>query len=115
MPGPKINKKLCKGCGECARSCPAKTIFIKDKLAVIESEKCICDYCGKEFVSKPNFKGERRFCSEECGDKWKHEKDYEIRICSECGKEFNVYKYSKTKYCSRECVEKARARNYNKK
>ena len=81
----------------------------------IESEKCICDYCGKEFVSKPNFKGERRFCSEECGDKWKHEKDYEIRICSECGKEFNVYKYSKTKYCSRECVEKARARNYNKK
>jgi len=81
----------------------------------IESKKCICDYCGKEFVSKPNFKGERRFCSEECGDKWKHEKDYEIRICSECGKEFNVYKYSKTKYCSRECVEKARARNYNKK
>ena len=38
-----------------------------------------------------------------------------MRICSECGKEFNVYKYSKTKYCSRECVEKARARNYNKK
>jgi len=80
----------------------------------IVSEKNICDYCGKEFVSKPNFKGVCRFCSEECGIKFQHEKNHEIRICSECGNEFDVYKYSKTKYCSRECVEKARARKNNK-
>ena len=40
--------------------------------------------------------------------------DVKKYVCSECGKEFTVYNYSKTKYCSRECVEKARARKNNK-
>ena len=88
---------------------------IKLHQSLIEPKKCTCEYCGKEFESIGNFKGECRFCSEECGIKFQHENKYEIRVCEVCGKEFDVYKYSKTKYCSRECVEKARAEKHKKK
>lgn len=32
----------------------------------VEPKKITCEYCGKEFEGQGNFKGECRFCSEEC-------------------------------------------------
>lgn len=48
QPRPVIDKKICKGCGVCVRSCPRKTIVLKDKKAHIISDKCIKCYCCQE-------------------------------------------------------------------
>lgn len=43
---PKIKRKTCIGCGECARHCPGKAISVKEKKAYIDKEKCIgCAEC----------------------------------------------------------------------
>lgn len=52
-PRPVINKKDCKGCGECVRSCPQHTITMEidkkgKKRALIHPEKCIKCYCCQE-------------------------------------------------------------------
>lgn len=45
---PIIRKKLCIGCGKCAESCPAKTISLQSRLAVIDYSKCIKCFCCHE-------------------------------------------------------------------
>lgn len=45
---PKINKTKCIGCGVCVRSCPAHTITIEKKKAIIQSVGCIHCYCCQE-------------------------------------------------------------------
>lgn len=47
-PKPIIIKKRCIGCGKCAESCPAKTIFIDNKKAVISYKDCIKCFCCHE-------------------------------------------------------------------
>jgi uncharacterized protein len=43
---PKIKRKTCIGCGECAAHCPGEAIFLEDKKAYITTEKCIgCAEC----------------------------------------------------------------------
>ncbi len=43
---PKIKRKTCIGCGECAAHCPGEAIFLEDKKAYIMKEKCIgCAEC----------------------------------------------------------------------
>ncbi len=51
-PHPKVNKKLCIGCGECARSCPQKVITVVNKKANISLKNCIRCYCCQE-LCKP--------------------------------------------------------------
>ncbi len=51
-PRPVINKDKCVGCGECMRSCPAKTIVIKDKIAYIKKSECIKCFCCQELCPK---------------------------------------------------------------
>ncbi len=43
---PKIKRKSCIGCGECARHCPGEAIFLEEKKAYIDAKKCIgCAEC----------------------------------------------------------------------
>lgn len=53
QPTPKIDRHLCKGCGICAKSCPKKTIVMKQEkgkpIAEIQKEQCIRCYCCQEF------------------------------------------------------------------
>ncbi len=51
-PHPKVNKKMCIGCGECARSCPQKLITIVKGKAHIALKSCIRCYCCQE-LCKP--------------------------------------------------------------
>lgn len=74
-------------------------------------KKWVCKYCGKEFESN-NLGVECHFCSNVCKSKYDYENSREVRICEECAKEFLAYKYGKTKYCSKECTNKALSRKY---
>ena len=47
-PRPKVHKNQCIGCGRCAQNCPAHTIEIVDKKAVICYDNCIRCYCCHE-------------------------------------------------------------------
>ena len=49
---PVLKPKLCVGCGECARTCPAKAIDMKNKKPVIDRKKCIRCFCCQEFCPK---------------------------------------------------------------
>ena len=46
-PRPVITDK-CRGCGECVRSCPQKTITLKNGRAKIDRKKCIRCFCCQE-------------------------------------------------------------------
>ncbi|HWQ58900.1 MAG TPA: DUF362 domain-containing protein [Clostridia bacterium] len=45
-------KRLCVGCAECARLCPAKAIRIKNRLPAIDYQRCIRCFCCQEFCPK---------------------------------------------------------------
>ncbi len=47
-PRPVINQKVCVGCGQCARSCPEKTITLENKKAFINRKNCIRCFCCQE-------------------------------------------------------------------
>lgn len=47
-PRPKINSQKCRGCGECARLCPQRTIEMKNHKAKIKTASCIRCYCCQE-------------------------------------------------------------------
>ncbi len=47
-PKPKVLIEKCIGCGRCVTTCPAKTIKLKDKKAVIDYKDCIKCYCCQE-------------------------------------------------------------------
>lgn len=43
---PRINRKTCIGCGQCAAHCPGEAIYLKEKKAYISRENCIgCAEC----------------------------------------------------------------------
>ena len=73
---------------------------MKDKLHV--EREFVCEICGEKFVSTH---AACRFCSNKCRAAWRRKSglDNESRVCLQCGKEFVVNKYSKQKFCSREC------------
>lgn len=69
-------------------------------------EICKCIQCGKEFNVSPYKKDSTKFCSKKCHNEYKTGKrksEYIIKICPSCGKEFEILKSSKKKYCSEQC------------
>ena len=65
-PRPQIIKKKCVGCGECMRSCPAKTITLVaykkgKKIAKINDENCIKCYCCQELCPINSVKIKKNF------------------------------------------------------
>ena len=46
---PKVKKRACVGCGKCRDVCPAHTIRIENKVAVIDRKHCIKCFCCQEF------------------------------------------------------------------
>lgn len=46
---PKVKRGVCIGCGKCRDICPAHTITIKNKKAVIDRRHCIKCFCCQEF------------------------------------------------------------------
>ena len=46
---PKVKKSACVGCGKCRDVCPAHTIRIENKVAVIDRKHCIKCFCCQEF------------------------------------------------------------------
>lgn len=66
-----------------------------------KKEKKLCAYCGKEFENTKQTK----FCSNACKSAWRRKQglDNITRVCEMCGKEFIISKYSKTRFCSKEC------------
>lgn len=49
---PKVVKKDCIGCKQCANICPVKAIQMKNKLPKIDRNKCIRCFCCQEFCPK---------------------------------------------------------------
>ena len=81
---------------------------MKDKM-YIENEY-ICKECGKKYKST-NVR--TIFCSANCRSKNRRKSgiDNEIRICENCGKKFEINKYSKVQVCGRSCMMKLRWKN----
>lgn len=84
----------------------------KDKF-IVEKE-FVCESCGEKFKST---QVKSRFCSNNCKSSWRRKNglDDEIRICEYCGKEYKTNKYSKNRYCSVSCSNKAKPRKNNKR
>lgn len=47
-PYPAFNGKVCVGCGECSRNCPASALTMVDKRPVLDKKKCIRCFCCHE-------------------------------------------------------------------
>lgn len=77
------------------------------KAKLHEMKNLVCDFCGKNFMAE---KG--RFCSNKCKSAWRRKQglDDVIKVCGYCGKEFKTNKYSKAKYCSHTCSNRAEPR-----
>ena len=76
-----------------------------------------CEICGKEKEIYPSYfkRAKHHYCSIECrlkgmfGKTKKGKKQLgKIFICLVCGKEEEVIKSSKRKYCSRKCYHQSR-------
>ena len=48
---PKVKRKTCIGCGECAAHCPVEAIAIEEAIAAIDPKKCIG--CGECIIRCP--------------------------------------------------------------
>lgn len=57
---PAIIRKKCVGCGECAKTCPRRTIHIENKKAVVDYDGCIRCYCCHELCPKKAIRFVRR-------------------------------------------------------
>ena len=75
-----------------------------------------CLNCGKELTNK----WQKKFCSRSCSATYNNEKypkrgDGELKYCKNCGIELKNKKRKNIFYCSPECFQEYRVKNYIKK
>lgn len=118
------SRMICQYCG--------KEFYNKDKKRKFCSHECygknkkqlgttICEHCGKEYILKSR-RDNLRFCSNECYHKWRYESSIIEYKCEYCGavfrkegkKSFDYVNGKKRipRFCSKECVDKARIGKY---
>lgn len=75
-----------------------------------EPQEITCVYCGKKYSTLQVRQVGNHFCSNNCKSAYRRRLgvDNEERICAMCGAPFVTNKYSKIKYCGRDCARKAR-------
>lgn len=121
-----MTKLICRHCG--------KEFYNKDKNRKFCSHECYsknkkqlenrtCECCGNEYIANSN-RDNLRFCSRKCYDKWHYESSILIYKCEYCDiefkkegkKNFNYIDGKKIipRYCSKECVDKARIGKYRR-
>jgi very-short-patch-repair endonuclease len=103
-----------KGTMVCSKECLGK---LRSQMLSVEKTKCVCKNCGSEFEKRYSTE-KQEFCCRKCYWEYRRnhkESDYadvfenkkkasrEIRHCEMCGKEFEVYKKTKKRFCSDEC------------
>lgn len=93
----------------CSPQCASSITELKDGKIVFKEKYSTCKYCGKPIKAKltDNFQYSMRTVCDDCL-KPKEKPEHIKRICSICGKEFEVGltpcgNYSSTQYCSDEC------------
>ena len=110
----------------CSRKCfnAVPKIYKREKNHLWKGgpQKCICEFCKKEFYVYINKKSLGKFCSRICattasiGKISKRRNGYYIN-CQICDKSFYIAKWmekNKRKYCSRKCQFKAQINNPNR-
>jgi|GEM_PF-758225 len=65
-----------------------------------------CEQCGKIFIASDV--GTNKFCSAECREKNRNERDFIEKPCEYCGKKFLSIKRYNIRFCSHSCSTKAR-------
>lgn len=103
-----------KGKMVCSKECLGK---LRSQILSRDKHIYVCKNCGKEFESE-FVKNAPEFCCRDCYWEYRrHNKNneyvdifdnrkkssHEIRHCEMCGKEFEVYKKAKKRFCSDEC------------
>lgn len=116
-----------KGTMVCSKECLAE---LRHRMLSVEKKKLICKNCGKEFDARYTT-SRNDFCCRDCYWEYrrKHSDDEykdvfenrskesrEVRKCEMCGKEFEVYKKTKKRFCSDECrVKYCRSEEFQSK
>lgn len=79
--------------------------------------KCVCEQCGKEFITVNNKGITKRFCSGACSQKYRRQNGLNNieATCVVCGNKFITDKYRKALTCSRSCANKWKWKQYPKK
>lgn len=85
----------------CSRSCLARG-YPRDPSRWPVVKKA-CERCGVEYTTKTSHATRRRFCSKQCFYADKKERHLETRSCANCGKPFEIVRYSDVMNCSVEC------------
>jgi endogenous inhibitor of DNA gyrase (YacG/DUF329 family) len=93
----------CERCGSEFTSTGQSARFCSVKCREMQVEKT-CLQCGTEFRTKKSHAADAAFCSKRCWYDAKKEAHLDTRQCAKCGKDFQVARYERTKYCSKECI-----------
>lgn len=75
--------------------------------------ECICQQCGKSFITVNNKGVTRKFCSGACSQKYRRDNglNNEERTCVICGNPFMADRYRNKQTCSRSCANKLAWKN----
>lgn len=105
--------KICPQCGKEFSCMPSreKTYCCKEcaNKAKTHGDNIQCDNCGKIFyriqahIDRQKRRGQNSFCCLKCQKEYLHKQLFEIRACEICGREFEVSKTSKQRFCSDAC------------